>query len=185
MKRIACLLLLAASCSSEPARNADTEQVRKAFETWVSWAVAGDGEKVFSGFSDAYKSNWLYERMEAGDQQARRWRGDLTGRARTELDLWFGVAKKRGNGREEGLPASVLQEPSLALLFKTYFALEAGYVRSQLSRITISQVFADASGVTVAIKNGQNTTELYGMVNAPDGWKIDNYRQPLNSGALR
>lgn len=185
MKKFAVVLALAASCSSEPAQQPGTELARKAFEEWVRNAVAGDADKVFATFSDPYKSNWLFERLQASDALARRWRGDLTGRPRTELDLWLGIAKKKGNGREEGLPESVLRDAGLAQLFRGYFAQESGMIRTQLSRIVISQVFADDSGVTVAIKNGQGSTELYGLINQADGWKIDNYRPPLNPGSIR
>ena len=185
MKRLALASLLLASCSSPSAQEANTEVVRQVFEGWVRAAVSGDADKVFAMFSDPYKSNWLFDRLQAGDALIRHWRGELTGRPKTELDLWWGIAKKKGNGREDVLPESVLRQPSLGQLFKSYFLQEAGVVKLQLSRVTISQVFSDDSGVTVAIKNGQGATELYGLINEPDGWKIDNYRQPLNPGGLR
>ena len=54
-----------------------------------------------------------------------------------------------------------------------------GAIQLQMSRIQIAQVYSDDSGVTVAVKNGVNTTELYGLIYERDGWKIDAHRQPL------
>jgi hypothetical protein len=45
--------------------------------------------------------------------------------------------------------------------------------------VAVAQGFADDTGVTIAIKNGAGTTELYGMVAEVDGWKVDAHREPL------
>ena len=105
MKKFAALLLLVASCASEPK---NTDIARKAFEDWAKAAVAGDAEKTFSMLSDSNLADWLFNRLEENDPLARRWRGELTGRPRTDLDLWWGMSRKRGNGRAEPLASTVL-----------------------------------------------------------------------------
>jgi hypothetical protein len=177
VKRLAALLfLLPASCG--PETKDTTVEAVKAFENWVRACVAGDGDTVFRGMSDGFKSGWLFDRLTEADPLARRWRGDLTGTARTDLDLWLGLAKKRNDGRQEPLPQTVLAHPSLLALFKDYFASE-GRLRSEMSRTAIGQAFADDTGVTVVVKNGAGSTELYGLIAERDGWKVDAHREPL------
>ena len=176
MKKLALLLfLLPASCSDvkEP-----TAAAIQSFEAWVKAFVNGDGDAVFNGMSDGLKSGWLYDRLAESDTAARRWRGELTGVARTDLDLWLGLAKKRNDGRKDNLPQTVLTHPSLPGLFKTYFVNE-GRLRAEMSRLAVGQAFADDSGVTIAVKNGQGSTELYGLIVEGNGWKVDAHREPL------
>lgn len=180
MRKLAALLILVASA---PGCGPDTidrkEHAKESFQNWVRDCVAGDAPKVFHGMSDAYRSGWLYERFEESDAVIRRWRGELTGQARTDLDLWLGVARKRGSGREEPLPASVLTDPSLVQAFKELFMRTYDGVRVQMSRLAVAEVYSDDSGVTVAVKNGLGSTELYGLLYERDGWKVDAHRQPL------
>jgi hypothetical protein len=178
-KSIALLVLAALAPSCGPATLDRAASAREMFEDWVRACVGGDAAKVFHGMSDAYKSGWLFDRLEESDAAARRWRGELSGTARTDLDLWLGVAKKKDTGRESLLPSSVLDAPTLPLLFKELFMKDYGAIQLQMSRIQIAQVYSDDSGVTVAVKNGLNTTELYGLIYERDGWKIDAHRQPL------
>lgn len=188
MRKSAALLCLAlASCGgddlvsdSSPTKRSDS--AREAFQNWVKAAVAGDGIRTFAMLSDGNKSAWLYDRLEEGDSSARRWRAELTGTARTDLDLWLGVAKKRGNGRDEPLPSSVLLDKSLQDLFVEFFVRTQEGIRVQMSRLQIAQVYGDDSGVTVAVRNGVGATELYGLIYERDGWKIDAHRQPLTPG---
>ena len=187
MRKAATLLILgcfAASCNPETNKSKVSTSAREMFENWVRACVDGDVAKVFAGMSDGYKSGWIYDRLGESDTAARRWRGDLTGQARTDLDLWLGVAKKREDGREESLPPSVLDHPSFAGLFRDLFMRDfnSGGIRVQMSRLQIAQVYGDDSGVTVAVKNGINTTELYGLIYERDGWKVDAHRQPLMQG---
>jgi len=185
-KTVALLILgmLAASCASEPANSKTTNIARESFEDWVRACVDGDWLKVFRGMSEAYKSAWLFDRLGESDLDARRWRGELSGQARTDLDLWLGVAKKHEDGREEPLPLSVLEHPTFATLFRDLFMRDwnSGGIRIQMSRLQIAQVYSDDSGVTVVVKNGLNSTELYGLANERGGWKIDGHRQPLMQG---
>lgn len=186
MKKIAALLLaLLASCGGDdlisdesPTKRSDS--ARAAFENWVRAAVAGDAIRTFAMLSDGNKSGWLYDRLDEGDGSARRWRSELKGTARTDLDLWLGVAKRRGGGRDEPLPSSVLMDRSLQDLFVEFFVRTQEGIRVQMSRLQIAQVYGDDSGVTVAVRNGVGATELYGMVYERDGWKIDAHRQPLS-----
>ena len=172
---------LVASCSSDPGAPKVLNGAREAFEDWVRACVDGDSNKVFRGMSDGYKSGWLFDRLEELDPETRRWRGDLTGPARTDLDLWLGMAKKHGDGREESLPATVLDHPTFGMLFRELFMRDysGGGIRTQMSRIQISNVYGDDSGVTVTVKNGVKTTELYGLIFEHGAWKIDGHRQPL------
>lgn len=186
MKKIAFLLLSSlASCGgddlvsdSSPTKRSDSARI--AFETWVKAAVSGDAIRTFAMLSDGNKSGWLFDRIEEGDASARRWRSELTGTPRTDLDLWLGVARKRGGGRDEPLPSSVLLDRSLQDLFVEFFMRTQEGIRVQMSRLQIAQVYGDDSGVTVAVRNGVGATELYGMVYERDGWKIDAHRQPLS-----
>lgn len=177
MKKLAMLLfLLPASCGSDV--KDPTVAATQAFQDWVKAFVDGKGDLVFNGMSDGLKSGWVFDRLAESDPAARRWRGELTGIPRTELDLWLGLAKKRNDGRKDNLPPSVLTHPSLAELFKTYFVNESG-LRMQMSRLSIGQAFADDTGVTIAVKNGQGSTELYGLIVENGGWKVDAHREPL------
>jgi len=187
VRKAAALLILGclgASCASEPANTKATSGARDTFEGWVRACVDGDWKKVFAGMSDGFKSGWLYDRLSESDTAARRWRVDLSGQARTDLDLWLGVAKKREDGREEPLPPAVLDHPSFAGLFRELFMRDfnGGGIRVQMSRLQIAQTYGDDSGVTVAVKNGLNSTELYGLIYERDGWKVDAHRQPLTQG---
>ena len=185
-KSVALLILglLGASCAPETNESKTKTSARESFELWVHACVDGDWAKVFAGMSDGYKSGWLFDRLAESDSATRRWRGALTGQARTDLDLWLGMAKKREDGREEALPPSVLDHPSFAQLFRELFMRDfnGGGIRTQMSRLQIAQIYGDDSGVTVAVKNGVNSTELYGLIYERDGWKIDAHRQPLMQG---
>jgi hypothetical protein len=185
VKKLAVLLLWSLASCGGPEKSSEmdaarSKSARDAFENWVRAAVGGDSTKTFDMLSDGNKSGWIYDRLEEGDPSARRWRGELTGTARTELDLWWGVAKQRSSGRDEPLPSSVLLHPSLAQLFAEYFVRTETGIRVQMSRLQISQIYGDDSGVTVAVRNGVGATELYGMIYERDGWKIDAHRQPLS-----
>lgn len=180
MRKVAALLLLAASCA-EPPKNTDI--ARKAFEEWARAAVAGDAEKTLAGFTDARKSEWLFERFLENDLIVRRWRGQMTGDARTQLDLWLGVAKRQGNGRDQPLTSIVLDHPSFAPMFREYFIQTAQGIKDSFSRMEIAQVYGDDQGVTVAVRSGPGSpTELYELVYERSGWRINNYKQPLNGG---
>jgi hypothetical protein len=187
LKKIAVLLVASlASCGgsevTEKGGEARNKSAREAFESWVRAAVDGDAAKTFFMLSDGNKSNWVFDRLEEGDASARRWRGELTGTARTDLDLWWGVAKQRQSGRDEPLPSSVLLHPALAQLFTEFFVRTASGIKIQMSRLQIANIYGDDSGVTVAVRNGIGATELYGMIYERDGWKIDAHRQPLSQG---
>ena len=181
-KAVALLVLgvLAPACG--PSTYDRAGSARDMFEDWIRACVSGDGAKVFHGMSDAYKSGWLFDRIEESDSAARRWRGELTGLARTDLDLWLGVARQKSSGRDSVLPPSVLDHPSFEGLFKELFMKDLGAVQLQMSRVQIANVYSDDSGVTVAVKNGLNSTELYGLIYERDGWKVDAHRQPLIPG---
>ena len=179
MRRFAAVLLLAAGCASQEAKQTDV--ARKSFEDWAKATAAGDVEKSLGMLSDARKSEWLFQRLEEGDPIATRWRGELTGVARTELDLWWGIAHRSGNGREP-LRATVLAHPSFIKLFREYFTLSAGAIKNQFSKLEVTNAYGDDSGITIAVRCGAGApTELYGLIFERDGWKIDTYRQPLGS----
>jgi hypothetical protein len=171
------VLLFAAGCASQEVKQ--TDLARKSFMDWAKAAAAGDAEKTLAMLSDARKSEWLFQRLEEGDPAAARWRGELTGPPRTDLDLWWGVAHKTGNGREP-LRSTVLYHPSFINLFREYFMQSVGAIKSQFSKLEITNAYGDDSGITVTVRCGAGApTELYGLIFERDGWKVDTYRQPL------
>jgi hypothetical protein len=181
VRKLAVLLLLAASCASEAPKQ--TEGARKAFEEWAKAASEGDAEKTLAGFSDANKSQWLFDRLNENDARVRKWRGDLSGAPRTHLDLWWGQAIKHGNGRDEPLRDVVLNHPSFHQLFREFFTLEAKSIQTSLSRAEVTQTYGDDSGVTVLVKSGPGKpVEYYQMIYEGNGWKIDLYKPPQPGG---
>jgi len=177
VRRFVTVLLLAAGCASHEPKQTDV--ARKSIEDWARAASAGDADKTLAMLSDARKSEWLFERLEENDPIARRWRGELTGAPRTDLDLWWGLAHRSGSGREP-LRATVLAHPTFAQLFREYFMQSAVAIKNQLSKLEVTNIYGDDTGITVVVRCGAGApTELYGMVYERDGWKIDTYRQPL------
>jgi len=177
VRRFIAVLLLAAGCASQEPKQ--TEVARKMFEEWARAAATGDAEKTLSMFSDAKKSEWLFERLEENDALARRWRGELTGGPRTDLDLWWGLSHKKGSGRDP-VAATVLGHPTFIQLFREYFMRTVTAIKNQFSRLEVTNIYGDDTGITVAVKCGAGApTEMYGLVYERDGWKIDSYRQPL------
>lgn len=177
MKKLVLLVVFAASCAADPPTA--SREAREAFEEWIRAGIDGNADKSFAMMSSAMKAEWLYARLEEGDPLARRWRGEMKGGARTDLDLWWGLTHKTQNGRSEPLSASVLSHPSTVKLFKEYFAQTAGAIRNQFSRLQIANIYSDDTGVTISVNFGQGSmTQLYGLVVEGDGWKIDSYAQP-------
>jgi hypothetical protein len=179
VKKLAALLLLTASCAAEQTKEVDL--ARKQFEEWKTAAAAGDAEKTLSGLSDVRKSEWLFQLLEENDGLAKRWRGELTGGPRTDLDLWWGIAHRNGSGRER-LNASVLYHPSFIALFRDYFTLTASEIKRQMAKLEILKVYGDESGITITVRQGPGArSEMYGMVYEHDGWKVDTYSEGLTT----
>ncbi len=186
MRHFAAMGLLLALPSCSPAEPTQVETARAAFQDWMKALAEADSARTFRMMSDANKSQWLYERLEENDPPARRWRGDMSERgkadpkaaiARTDLDLWWAQAHKNGNGRDEPLPETVLEDPTFVVLWNEYIKKNANALKFRMSRVQIGQIYADDSGVTVAARTGTKT-ELWGLVYERDGWKVDNYREP-------
>jgi len=174
VRKLAVVFLLAASCSHEPTQN---DTARKALLDWAKSAASGDVEKTLAGFSSAYQSQWLYQRLAENDGRVRRWRGQLEGSPRTALDLWWGQALKRGNGRDEPLNSLVLGHPSFIQLWREYFTAELPTIQTGLSRVEVTETYGDSTGVTVIVKSGPGMpAEYYGLVYEGTSWKIDSYR---------
>jgi hypothetical protein len=180
VRKVVALFLLAASCASE---STQAEGARKAFVEWAKAASSGDAEKTLAGFTDANKSQWLYDRLNENDLRSNRWRGALTGAPRTALDLWWGQALKHNDGRTEPLNSLVLAHPSFVALFREYFTAEAQAIKTGLSRAEVTQTYGDATGVTVLVKAGPGMpVEYYQMIYEGNGWKIDLYKPPQPGG---
>jgi hypothetical protein len=180
VRKLVALFLLAASCAGEPTQ---VEGAKKAFVEWAKAASSGDAEKTLAGFSDANKSQWLYQRLNENDPKTKRWRGQLTGSPRTSLDLWWGLALKHGDGRSEPLSANVLGHPSFIELFREFYTAELQSIQTGLSRAEVTQTYGDATGVTVLVKSGPGMpVEYYQMIYEGNGWKIDLYKPPQPGG---
>lgn len=180
MRKLALLAVFAASCSTESLKMGD--MARKEFEAWAKAAVSGDAEKTFAGCSDANLSEWLFKRLEENDAIVRRWRGQLTGRPRTDLDLWWGISRRNGNGRAEVVSQNVLRDPSFAQLFRNFYMLTLDDIRTQFSRMEISHVYGDDTGVTIVAKMGHGPPMLVGLVFEDNRWKIDTTKEATGPG---
>jgi hypothetical protein len=175
----AVLLLLGASCGTAEVK--ETDGARKTFEEWARVTADGDVEKNLSMLSDAFKSQWIYLLLEENDPPARRWRGSLTGVPRTDLDLWWGVAHGKRDGRIEPLRTTVLEHPSFHALYREYFERNARGIKAQFAKLEVLKIYGDSTGITVNVRCGAGSpTEMYGMI-FDGGWKIDTYKEGLGS----
>ena len=181
MRKFAALMVFASavSCTSAPK---NTDFAKKAFEAWAKAAVEGDAEKTLEGHTDANLCDWIYNRLEENDGLATRWRTGLTGRARTDLDLWWGVSRKHGNGRTELLGASVLQHPSFRQLFRDHYLQALSEVKATFSKLEITQSWGDDSGVTLVVKLNGGVYMMYGMAFERSTWKIDTLKEGTGQG---
>jgi len=170
-------LALAASCASTTAQH---RQVRESFEAWRDAAAAGDVEKVLRGMTPAFRSEWVFRLLTAGDPEAQEWRIRLAGTpARTDLDLWLEHQKKYAQGRPEVLPATVLSHPTLEPLLLGYLNREREALKHEFSGLTVTEVYLDETGATVTVQNRLKQPEMYELVPAPGGWMINGHRRPL------
>ena len=177
-------LLLLASCATETAIQRES---REAFESYIQAAVEGDPVKTFTLLSDTFKSEWVFQRLEVGDGPARRWRGELQGQARTDLDLWWEYCKKHRENRPRAdrLPVSVLAHPSLPALWNEYFQADRNAYRVRFSGMQVMEVYPGDGGVTLTARNGEGRTEMFGLIAETEGWKIDNHKPPKGAPAPR
>jgi len=177
VRRSAIVLLLLASCAGQEAK--ETDGARKVFEEWAKVTAEGDADKNLSGLSDSFRSQWIYQLLEENDPPARRWRGALTGAPRTDLDLWWGVAHEKRDGRAEPLRATVLEHPTFRALYREYFERNARGIKAQFSKLEVLKVYGDNTGITVNVRCGAGSpTEMYGMI-FDGAWKVDTYKEGL------
>ena len=175
MRNCVVLVLLSASCAGNSLQDA----AREAFEQWRQALLTGDAEKTFQMMSTGLKAQWLFESLKAEDPEAREWRRVLAGSSRTDLDLWLEFNRSHPNQRAVGLPATVSGHPSLQELYRRYFTQELAIWRQRYSAIKVSEVWTDASGASIAVRNTQGTTEMFQFVPEPDGWKLDHHKGAL------
>jgi hypothetical protein len=179
VRNVAAAVLLLASCGSSGSRTEEEKQVLGAFEVWRAAAARGDAEATFLLLTDGNKSEWLFQRMLADDSVMRHWRVELTGSARTDLDLWFEHVKKNRGARAEPLPATVLTHPWLRLMYIDHFNLELEAVKAQFAGLLVTNVYADETGATIIVRNYAGRSELYQMVVEGGAWKLDLHREAL------
>lgn len=181
MKRFLAVALLA-GCAGSSSPVATTEldrEVQRAFESWRSSVVAGNAEKVYRGMSTMMISEWLFVRLnDPADPIMAKSRGQLRGAASDDLDVWFVSNKRSEADRPSPLPASVLASPWLFECFTKYFAVDREKLKDEFSRLEVANVYTDAAGATVVVRNPKYTgVDRYVMVNE-GGWKIDHHTEP-------
>jgi hypothetical protein len=129
--------------------------------------------------SDSFKSDWVFQRLAARESLAEDWRARMEGAARTDLDLWLEHQKKYRQGRAATLPSTVLGHPTLDRLWAECFARDAEAVKTLFSGLTVARIYLDETGATVLVRNAANKGEMYNMIPAADGWKVDGHREAL------
>lgn len=181
MKSFLGLLLLAGCAGSSPSVTTTDQdrEVRRAFESWRSSVIAGNAEKVFHGMSTMMIAEWLFVRLnDPADPIMAKSRGLLRGAASDDLDVWF-VANKRSEAERPGpLPASVTASPWLFECFTKYFEADREKLKDEFSRLEVANVYADAAGATVIVRNPKYTgVDRYIMV-YENGWRVDHHIEP-------
>lgn len=163
-----------AACSSF---TPEERGAREAFEAWRAGSAAGDVEVNFSMLSLANKSEWLLGRLEADDAVIRDRRAQLTGSARTDLDLWLEHSRKFRTPRAEPLPRSLRDHPWLRQVYEDTIVPQLPMVKSYFSRLAPTNFFVDGVGATVAALVDQESI-YFGMVVEGGAWKIDGQIRP-------
>lgn len=181
MKR--ALLLLAglgygcADLPSEP--GAESQVAQEAFEEWLDSLIRGDGDAAWAGLSDGNRSQWIFDRLRDGDVPAHDWRKAWTGEARTQLDLWYFYHRDRTDPRVRTLPSGVLEAPATRALWARYFNDSLPEVKRQMTKLEITQVYAEGGGASVTARNLFGKTEMYQLVFERGGWKVDHHRESV------
>jgi hypothetical protein len=170
----------ATACEPFDPVEASHESVRQealqAFDEWRRAAAEGRAEETFLRISERLKSQWVFARLQEGDPLIRAWRGALVGAARTDLDLWWEHCRKYPQERVEILPETVLREPSLARLWKDYFAQQAAEVKFQMSRLEVVDAYVDPTGVSILVRNAFGRQEMYELVPEGGMWRVNHHR---------
>jgi len=176
--RIACVGLAVALVACEefpPERTAAQIGVEDAFLTWVDHLTKGDADAAYRGLSEQNKSQWVFRLLKAEDRAAHAWRLKLEGRTRTDVDLWLNYFKDKTNVRVEKLPSSLLDDPGLLEVWRTTFESQKDIIRIQMSKIQISEVFAEPAVASITVRNIEGKIEMYEMVFERAGWKINHH----------
>ena len=180
--RIACVGLAVALVACEdlpPERTAAQIGVEDAFLTWVEHLTKGNTDAAYQGLSEQNKSQWLFDLLRAEDRAAHAWRLKLEGGTRTDVDLWFNYFKEKRDVRVERLPTALLDDPSVRELWRSTFDSQKEAIQIQMSKIQISEVFAEVAAASIIIRNMQGKSEMYQMIYERSGWKIDHHRQAM------
>jgi hypothetical protein len=166
---VGALALLLSACSS---LTPEERGVRDAFEAWRAGSAAGNVDVNFSMLSLANRSDWLLRRLEEDDPAIRDRRAQLTGAARTDLDLWLEHHKKFRPSRAEPLPRSLREHPWVRQVYEDTLSSQIKAVRSFFGRITATGFAVEGDGATVTARLSQETL-FFSMVVEDGAWKVD------------
>jgi hypothetical protein len=174
----AALFITLAACEDlPPERTVGQHQVEDAFNTWLDALVAGDAVTSFRMLSDGNKSQWLFDLLKGEDRAAHAWRLKLEGKPRTDVDLWYTYFKDKPNDRVERLSTSVLDSPAVLALWKETFDGQKEGIRQEMSRMKVTDVFADGAAATVTVVNAIGKPEMFQLIIERGGWKVDHHKQ--------
>ncbi|HEX7900439.1 MAG TPA: hypothetical protein VF950_21905 [Planctomycetota bacterium] len=180
--RIACVGLALALVACEelpPERTPEQIRVEDAFMAWVNHLAKGNADAAYRGLSEQNKSQWMFDLLRAEDRAAHAWRLTLEGRTRTDVDLWLNYFKDKRDGRVEKLPTALLDDPGVLNVWRSTFEAQKEIIRIQMSRLTISEVFAEAAAASIIVRNIEGKSEMYQMIFERNGWKVDHHRQTV------
>ena len=177
MKRFAAVFaLLLVSCEPFPGENEMLGDARYSFEGWRGLVIDGKMTECVHMMTESYKSQWIFDLLTKGSHNALTWRSRMTGRERTDLDLWFPEAGKDSSaGRVATLPPTVLAEPTLDPLLVSYLVAEKSEIGSQFRRLTVKLVSPDENGVSIQVVNHLGDPEMYEMVIENGMWKVNGH----------
>jgi hypothetical protein len=162
-----------------PERTPEQIRVEDSFMAWVNHLAKGHADAAYQGLSELNKSQWLFGLLKAEDRAAHAWRLKLQGRTRTDVDLWYNYFKDKKDGRVDKLPTALLDDPAVLDLWRTTFEEQKEAIRIQMSKIQISEVFAEAAAASIIVRNIEGKAEMYQMVFERADWKIDHHRNSV------
>lgn len=182
--------LLLAGCSVTP----PTPKPNRAFEKFRQGVIDGDFDTVFNLMSPSLKSQWVYgiyvtrPRANGGNQTLRQIQDEYTPKLSktqyTELEAWLRANRlNQGSPLVSPLPDLLLSDKWTYDLLKEYFLLTHKHLKHEFAMMEVmNQARPDEGRASLIIKNLKDQQEIYELVEAEDGWKVNYHRSAPPKG---